>query len=67
MATPVALPQTISADGEQFLHLEEDLVADGVDPLLVVENEYRDALADLMNEVDPPPPSFPLTPISVVF
>jgi hypothetical protein len=55
MATPAALPQIVSADGEQFLHLEEDLVDDGLNPLLVAENECRDALADLMNEVEPPP------------
>jgi hypothetical protein len=54
MATPVAVPEMVSADGEQFLHLEEDLVDDGLDPLLVAKNECRDALSDLMNLVEPP-------------
>ena len=55
MATPAALPETVIGDGEQFLHLEEDLVDDGLDPLLVAENDCRDTLADLMNEVETPP------------
>lgn len=57
LAAAVVLDSLTTQEGEGMPHLEGDVhedFDDGLDLVPVAENEYRDALSELMDQVEPP-------------
>jgi hypothetical protein len=54
MASAPSTANPLGETGEALMNLEDDPEDDGLDPVPIAENECRNALAALMNEVEPP-------------